>query len=228
MSTASRTARGASRSARRRKERARKQQRQGFPVFGAIVAGIVVLFAVTLLLTRSDKEADPRSGPAQTGATTVSGDTLPDLDPADDAAIGMTIPQVEGTDFDSNPVVIAADDGRPKLIMLLAHWCPHCQAEVPVVQAWLEANGFPEGVDLYSVSTSVDETQPNFPASEWLEREGWTVPVLRDDAASSVAAAFGVNGFPFFAFVDANGEVVERTSGELPIETIEANLEKIR
>lgn len=227
MSTASRTARGASRSARRRKERAKQHQRQGFPVFGAIVAGIVVLFAVAFLLTRSDTGADPQSGPAQTSAATISGDTLPDLDPADDAAVGMTIPQVEGTDFDGTPVAIA-DDGRPKLILFLAHWCPHCQAEVPVIQTWLDANGFPEGVDLYSVSTSVDETQPNFPASDWLESEGWSVPVLRDDAASSVAAAFGVNGFPFFAFVDANGEVVERTSGELPIETIEANLEKIR
>lgn len=227
MSTASRTTHGASRSARRRKERSKRRQRQGFPVFGAIVAGVVLLFAVTFLLTRSDKEVDPQSGPAQTGVTTISGDTLPALDPADDAAIGMTIPQVEGTDFDGNPVEIAAD-GRPKLIMFLAHWCPHCQAEVPVVQAWLEANGFPEGVDLYSVSTSVDETQPNFPASEWLEREGWTVPVLRDDTTNSVAAAFSVDGFPFFVFVDANGEVVERASGELPIETLETNLEKIR
>jgi thiol-disulfide isomerase/thioredoxin len=226
MSTASKTARGASRSARRRKERA-KNQRRGFPVFGAIVAGIVVLFAITFLLTSSDTETDPQTGPAQTGATTVSGDSLPDLDPADDAAVGMTIPQVEGTDFEGSPVAIA-DDGRPKLIMFLAHWCPHCQAEVPIVQAWLDANGFPEGIDLYSVSTSVDEMQPNFPASDWLDREGWSVPVLRDDAANSVAAAFGVNGFPFFAFVDANGEVVERASGELPIETIETSLDKIR
>ena len=227
MSTTSRTARVASRSARRRKERTRKQARQGFPVFGTIVAVIVALFALTFMFTRSDNEVDPRSGPAQTSATTVSGDALPALDAADDGAIGMTIPRVEGTDFDGSPVTIAAD-GRPKLVLFLAHWCPHCQAEVPVIQAWLNANGFPEGVDLYSVSTSVDETQPNFPASEWLEREGWTVPVLRDDAASSVAAAFGVNGFPFFAFVDASGQVVERASGELKIETIEASLDRIR
>jgi len=228
MSTTSRTAHGASRSARRRKERARKQQQKRFPVFGVIATGIVLLFIATFMLTRSDVEPDAGNAVAQTSATEVAGDTLPPLDdPADDAAVGMGAPEASGTDFDGQRVAIS-DDGRPKLIVFLAHWCSHCQAEVPVVQGWLNQKGFPEGVNLYSVSTSVDEAQPNYPASEWLEREGWRVPVIRDDAASSIAAAYGVNGFPFFVFVDADGKVVKRASGELPIGTIEAALATLR
>jgi thiol-disulfide isomerase/thioredoxin len=190
------------------------------------VGGLILLFAVAFLLTRSTPE-DVTSGIAQTASVSVTGNALPDFDPAvEDTAVGAVMPEASGTDFDSDPVALR-NDGRAKLVLFLAHWCPHCQSEVPVVQEWLDSNGMPEGVDLYSVSTGVDEAQPNYPPSEWLDREGWTVPVLRDNAAGDVATAYGVSGFPFFVFVNSEGDVVGRASGELPIETIEATLDQI-
>jgi thioredoxin-related protein len=36
-----------------------------------------------------------------------------------------------------------------------------------------------------------------------------------DDKASDGAQALGVTGFPYFIVVDAQGKVIERTSGEL-------------
>ena len=39
-------------------------------------------------------------------------------------------------DFEGDAVAIT-NDGRPKIILLFAHWCPHCQNEVPVVTEWL-------------------------------------------------------------------------------------------
>jgi cytochrome c biogenesis protein CcmG, thiol:disulfide interchange protein DsbE len=160
--------------------------------------------------------ASPSSAPdASEGAVqepTIIGDPLPELprEGADPAA-GLPAPEVEGTDFAGKPVAIDAD-GRPKMILFLAHWCPHCQAEVPVIQQWVNGGGLPNGVDLVSVATGIDPNAPNYPPDAWLQREGWTSPVLVDPS-NSIAQAYGLPAYPYFVFVGADGKVVARTIG---------------
>ncbi len=137
-----------------------------------------------------------------------------------DPAAGAVIPSVTGQDFDGSERVIDPADGRAKVILFLAHWCSHCQAEVAEVQTWIDENGMPQNVDLYSVATSTSSSQANFPPAEWLERENWSVPVLVDDEAQTVGAAFGLSAFPFFVFVDAEGRVLQRVAGALPIDVV--------
>jgi thiol-disulfide isomerase/thioredoxin len=102
------------------------------------------------------------------------------------------------------------------VIVLLAHWCSVCQAEVPVVQEWIDTSGVPEGVDIYSIATSTDAGQPNYPPSEWLESEGWTVPAIADSPEFAAADAFGLTAFPFFVFVNSDGTVANRMVGQQP------------
>ncbi len=158
----------------------------------------------------------------QTGSPEVSGilPPMPASVRADQTATGSEAPTVVGADFDGNEVSIQ-NDGRPKAIVFLAHWCPHCQAEVPSVQAWLDATGGVEGVDMYSVATAVNSSRGNYPPSDWLSNEGWSVPVIRDDANSSVLVAHGNGGFPFWVFTNSDGTVALRIAGELPIADLE-------
>ena len=65
------------------------------------------------------------------------------------------------------------------------------------------------------MSTSVTPEAENFPPQAWLAREGWPARTLPDDAELSMAAAYGVSGFPFFVAFDDQGVVVERASGEI-------------
>jgi thiol-disulfide isomerase/thioredoxin len=123
------------------------------------------------------------------------------------------MPTLSGTGLDGSSVTIPTT-GRPTMIMFVAHWCPHCQAEVPVVQQWVDDGKLPDGVDLVTVSTAADPRRPNYPPGEWLDGEGWTAPVLVDGDDRAAAAA-GLTAFPFFVGVDSEGNVVERASGEL-------------
>jgi thiol-disulfide isomerase/thioredoxin len=141
----------------------------------------------------------------------------------DSSATGLPAPVVVGNDYDGNTVTIE-NDGRPKAVVFLAHWCPHCQNEVPSVQRWLNDTGGVEGVDLYSVSTALNAQPGNYPPSEWLEEEGWTVPLIRDDARSSVLVAHGDGGFPFWVFTNSDGTVALRVAGEIPIADLEGIL----
>jgi thiol-disulfide isomerase/thioredoxin len=155
-------------------------------------------------------------GVEETRPVKVTGAPLPPFDDSatSDPAVGATAPGLEGASFDGRPVAIT-HDGTPRAILFVAHWCPHCRREVPVVKRWLESGGLPSGVELATVSTSVSPDRPNYPPSAWLAKAGWTAPLLADDARSSAANAFGVTAFPFFTLVDGNGKVVARTSGEL-------------
>jgi thiol-disulfide isomerase/thioredoxin len=144
----------------------------------------------------------------------------------DQTATGQEAPTVTGTDFDGEEVTIT-NDGRPKAIVFLAHWCPHCQAEVPSVQRWLNDTGGVDGVDMYSVTTAIDPRRNNYPPQRWLEDEGWTVPIIRDNAASSVLTAHGNGGFPFWVFTNSDGTVALRIAGEIPINDLEAILQNL-
>ena len=46
--------------------------------------------------------------------------------------------------------------------------------------------------------------------------------MIADDVEQTAAQAYGVTGYPFLTFIDADGNVVARTSGELPVETLQA------
>ena len=135
-------------------------------------------------------------------------------DSSSDTSVGQVIPAV------TSPTGSIALDGRPKVLVFLAHWCSHCQNEVPIVQAWLDQGGLPADVDLISVSTSIDAALPNYPPDAWLAREGWTPPVIVDPR-NEVANAFGLSAFPYFVFVNGDGTLQGRLTGELPIGDIE-------
>ena len=122
----------------------------GFPVWGivAIVAVVVVIAgAIAIGSASGDEEtADGKSSTevlsdaygdkptSEFRAVTVTGEALPELaDPANDPAIGMAAPKLEGANFVNEPV--SAPKG-PAMMVFGAHWCHVCQAEVPQVAQW--------------------------------------------------------------------------------------------
>lgn len=181
-------------------------------VYVGLAVVVVVALVAAILLSRPDETVGTMPLDA---SVTVSGDSLPAFggDPASDAAIGLVAPTLNGQAFDGEEIAIT-NDGRPKVILFLAHWCPHCQREVPVLQSYANETGFPDTVDIYSVATSYNSTQPNWPPSSWSDREGWTFPALVDDPESTAFQAFGQGGFPYYVLIDSNGRGALRMSGE--------------
>jgi cytochrome c biogenesis protein CcmG/thiol:disulfide interchange protein DsbE len=180
----------------------------------AIAALAVIVVAAIVALTLNGGGPEPETAQV-TGSPTVSGQPLPDFTQGGtDPALDMPAPRVEGADFNGNATSIT-DDGSPKIVLFLAHWCPHCQREVATLQPALTEQLLPQGVTLYSVAIAIDPTRPNYPPDEWLRDKGWSSPVVVDDAQSSVAEAYGLTAFPYWVFIAADGTVVDRFVGEL-------------
>lgn len=184
------------------------------------IAAVVVAAMVALLLSvfRTEDTADTNFDNA---VVTVGDTSLAELpDDAPDPAVGQAAPTLRGEDLDGEKVT-APTTGKATVVLFLAHWCPHCQAEVPVLQDWIDAGNQPDDVDLVGVATAMNEARPNYPSSDWLEREGWTSPVIADADAQAMAA-YGLSAFPFWVAVGADGQVVKRVTGELTADQITA------
>ncbi|HEX6419387.1 MAG TPA: TlpA disulfide reductase family protein [Acidimicrobiales bacterium] len=207
----------------------RSPSRRPLAVAAAVVAVVLAALIAALVAGSSgddDAATSDRSGEAPAAVpddtpATAAGSPLPALPQAGgDPAVGAAMPVLSGTTLDGDSITVPTP-GRPTMIVYLAHWCPHCRAEVPVVQRWVDEGGLPEGVDLVAVSTAADERRPNYPPAAWLAGEGWTAPTLVDGDGAA-ATASGVSAFPFFVAVDGEGTVVARTSGELGADRLDA------
>lgn len=193
-------------------------------IVGAVGAAVVGLLIVAVLF--GGNAGSPQVPvEEELGSPTIEGSlpAMPNVR-ADETATGLPAPNLTGADFAGGTVAIE-NDGRAKAIVFLSHSCPHCQAEVPRVQEWLDSGGGVDGVDLYSVATNINPLLSNYPASAWLDGEGWTVPVIRDDAEGSAHRAYGNGGFPFWVFVNSDGTVALRVAGETSIADLEQILE---
>lgn len=190
---------------------------------GVVGLGLIVWLAYALA---GEEPPDPSIA---FRPVTVEGTNLPMLvSGVPDTAIGATVPDLRGTDWDGNPVNIVAD-GRPKVVIGLAHWCPHCQAEVPEIVQWVNNGGLPSDVDVYAVTIMSNHTRNEWPPQDWLISEGWnSIPVLMDSANRQAELAYGANATPFYIVLDGEGENLGRLTGRMSISGIEALIQIAR
>jgi len=201
---------------------------------------VVAVIAIVAIAMRGGGSSNPGGAASKSGGTVVpggnlaygsidvKGTALPQYSgTGSDPGVGQTAPDVVGQQFDNSRIAIT-NDGKPKVVMFVAHWCPHCQAEVPRIQKWLDDNGMPSDVELYTVATATDSSKPNYSPAAWLRRAGWSVPTMVDDKKSDAATAYGLASYPYFVAVGANGKVVQRGSGELTTDQWVALLDAAR
>jgi cytochrome c biogenesis protein CcmG/thiol:disulfide interchange protein DsbE len=189
----------------------------------AIAAVVVLAAAVALLVARGDTPSSsgttPAGGvaPAEFQDVTVTGTPLEQLPQSGpDPALGMPGPSLSGHSFAGFPAsVTPGKDATPTMLVFLAHWCPHCNAELPRLVRWYDQGLVPDDLRVVGVVTGSRKDQPNWPPSQWIESSSWPFEVLTDSAANDAAAAYGVSGFPFMVILDESGKVVARHSGEL-------------
>ncbi len=209
-----------------------------------IVVGVVVLIlglgGAVVLLSGGDDDGSvsaPNGTSGEGGGeelqhtrpVEVIGDPLASLGTVvdGDPAIGQAMPVVEGATFDGQPLSIGGSTGQPTLYVFLAHWCPHCNDEIPELIELNDRGGVPADVDVVAISTAVDPSGPNYPPSQWLVDKEWPSawPVLVDDDASTSFIVNGGGGFPYLMIVDADGNVLDRASGTKSADELDAWLQ---
>ena len=167
----------------------------------------------------ADGAADGSAGEFQPVTTT--GEALVPLEesvpaPGSDPAEGVAAPVLSGFDFAGAPVSVAPS-GKPVLLVFLAHWCPHCNAEIPRLIEWKESGQMPDSLEVVGIATGSRDDQANWPPSQWLVDMEWPWAVMADSETQDAAVAMGVSGYPGLVLLDGDGTVLARRSGEASV-----------
>jgi cytochrome c biogenesis protein CcmG, thiol:disulfide interchange protein DsbE len=152
-------------------------------------------------------------GLANRGAVSNASQTVnPD---AKKLTVGSTAPTFSITS-NAGPFDLASVS-TPVFLEVFATWCPHCQREVPVVDALAKAyagkvafigiSGSPYGVDGSSPENQAD-------INAWVQKLGVTYPVAFDPDLQ-IANQYLQGGYPTIVMIDTNKVVRYVNSGEL-------------
>lgn len=181
---------------------------------------VVIIGVIAVVVSSRDKKESSASAGEVADSVKVEGTALPPLpESGDDPAVDETAPTLIGQNFAGDSITIGP--GSRKVVALVAHYCPHCQIEVPrLVEA--EKTGVFSGTELFAVATGTRSDADNYPPSAWLEREQWPGKVLVDTANSDAAQAYGLTAYPFLVLLDEQNKVIARATGELTAEQLEA------
>lgn len=222
--------------------------RVGALVFAGLVLVAVLVMQIVLLVqstqTRSNVDAltedvqaladdvvDVEASLAAAGAAASAAPSLESLPPGalppfdpnqpNDAALGMQLGTVTGTEYyAATPATIDPADDTHRVWLVWAHWCPHCQDELPEVSAWYEENAenYPN-VELVTVTTAIDPSRGN-PLEPYLDESEFPFPVIVDEELT-IASQLGSSAFPFWMVTDGSGTVLVRIPGAVGIGTVE-------
>ena len=203
----------------------KSQPSNGKWVVLAIVAAIATALLVAVVVGGGDEGSGTTNSlpggdvlAQENQPVVIEGTALESLgDEAIDPMLGQVAPTLNGATFDGSGVSVTPGDGQAYMIVFLAHWCPHCNREVPRLIEWQASGAVPSELQVVGVSTAVASDRPNYPPSQWVVDQGWTWPILADSSSREAAEAYGVSGFPFFVIVGADGTVKARVSGEVEI-----------
>ncbi|MDJ0925326.1 MAG: TlpA disulfide reductase family protein [Acidimicrobiia bacterium] len=140
----------------------------------------------------------------------------------DPAVLGeMTLATINGVDYYTGTEnTWSPGDGKARVWMIWAHWCPYCQSELPELAIWWPENAerFPN-VELVTISSAIDDTRSN-PLLPYLDEEQFPFPVVVDESGA-VSQLFGTTAFPFWVVTDAEGRVVVRVAGALGTDSVD-------
>ena len=207
---------------RKAKQNAQKKN----PRIVFIVVGLVIALAAILAATRgSDSSSTTSGGTDNTSATADAAQYKPvviegsplerrgdsQVDPSQDAVA----PVLKGQSFSGAEMTIRPGaSGKPTMLVFLAHWCPHCNREIPRLIDWKEQGLVPADLRVVGITTASRSDQANWPPSQWITDMEWPWEVMADSETADAANAYGVDGYPMIVVIGADGKVKLRFSGE--------------
>ena len=116
---------------------------------------------------------------------------------------------------DGGMLSIDAFRGQPLLVNFWATWCPPCVRELPLINAFAQAQSARGAHAIQVLGIAVDQAAA---VSKWLARQPLSFPVALAGAGGvGLTRSLGnINGgLPFTLLLDAQGRVQQRKMGEI-------------
>jgi thiol-disulfide isomerase/thioredoxin len=175
-----------------------------------IPAGVVVVVVVVAIVLAGNG--------GSTGAPSRGGVTIASSPREHPLAAGERVPRFAGPGLMGGRMEWSEYRGAPTVLAVWAPWCPHCQKEMPVLSRMADA--YPK-VRVATVVTAIGDNPGPSPEGFFAQHH-IVFPTAVDDAAHTLMAGLGVQGFPTVYFVGPDGRVASTLVGEAPEASVEA------
>jgi thiol-disulfide isomerase/thioredoxin len=149
------------------------------------------------------------------------------VNPSTTLTVGQTAPEFS-VNTDAGAFDLASVSS-PVFLEVFATWCPHCQHEVPIVDALAKkysgrvavvgVTGSPYGIDGSSPENQADVT-------DWVAKLGVSYPVAFDQNLT-VANTYLQGGYPTLVLIGKDKKIAYISSGEVPIATLEKAIDGV-
>jgi thiol-disulfide isomerase/thioredoxin len=203
------------RAAAEAREALRRRQAQRRTLGYALGGVALIVMVVLVVLASMGGDQAPSSeavNPSRPADVTTSGSARP----GDPLRAGETVPDFSAPAIGGGTFRWSDYAGGPTVLSVWAPWCPHCQAELPRLNAVMKE--FP-GVQFATVVTGIGD-QPGPDPGVFLEDNGITAPTAIDDSTQKLGSALGIEFFPTLYFVGSDGNVVRYLTGEVEDATL--------
>lgn len=177
--------------------------RRGPAIMVAASVGVVLLIIVAVALRPGGQSPAASGQPSAEGGAPPSLEERARFEPMPLPAV--TLPSLRGFGPPGGRD-LAELRGRPLLINFWASWCDPCVKEMPALQRVADDTGV--------TVLGVDYIDQEDKAIELAERLGITYELVRDDDGE-FGRQVGLMGTPTTLFVDRDGTIVRRLTGEL-------------
>lgn len=136
----------------------------------------------------------------------------------------FTLPVVGPNGLTGNTVSLSSFRGRVVLLEFMEPWCPHCQNMEPVLENLYQQYGAHNVVFLTVAGPWQGATADDTATFIRDHNSGW---VYVYDASGSVFKMYDITGTPTFFIIGKGGSVAADYSGEVPSDTIAADLNRL-
>lgn len=137
-------------------------------------------------------------------------------------SVGSKAPSFKVVDLDGKSIGLSDLMGKPSIIVFWATWCPHCRAELPVMErVWKDLN--PKGISMVAISLDSDSAA----ARKFVRDNHITIPVAIAGSGSPLMGSYGITGIPSVFVLDKDGVVKARWAGEVGESTVRSELAKL-
>jgi peroxiredoxin len=132
--------------------------------------------------------------------------------------VGQKAPAFTAETVGGGRVSVGEDEAEATMLVFFATWCPHCQAEAPVMSE-LES----QCEVLQMVMVGIDGEDNPQKVQQFVEEYDFESPAVYDPA---LGPEYEVSGYPTTYVLDGENRVVGAHSGEAPREVYEGWIEE--